>query len=91
MVTGIVLVNVERTMISAVIDNLMNLKGVTEVYSVAGEFDLVAVIRVEGNAELAEIIATKMTRIDGIVHSKTLVTLNSYSKIDLDKVFLPVR
>jgi hypothetical protein len=45
-------------------------------------------IRVADNAELAEIIATRMTRdIDGILHTKTLVTLNSYSKVDLEKIF----
>ena len=55
----------------------------------AGEYDLVAIIRVKENAELADIIATKMTRdLDGIIHTKTLVTLTAYSKIDLEKVFL---
>ena len=89
MVTGIVLVSVERSMINDVIDGLMKLQGVTEVYSVAGEYDLVAMIRVADNAELAEIIATRMTRdIDGILHTKTLVTLNAYSKVDLEKIFV---
>lgn len=89
MVTGIVLVSVERSMINDVIDGLMKLKGVSEVYSVAGEYDLVAMIRVSDNAELADIIASKMTKdIDGILHTKTLVTLKSYSKLDLEKFFL---
>jgi len=89
MVTGIVLVNVERSKINDVIKGLTNLQGVSEVYSVAGEYDLVAMIRVADNAELAEIVATRMTRdIDGILHTKTLVTLNAYSKVDLSKIFL---
>jgi len=89
MVTGIVLVSVERSIIKQKIHGLMKLQGVSEVYSVAGEYDLVAMIRVADNAELAEIIATRMTRdIDGILHTKTLVTLNAYSKIDLEKVFV---
>ncbi|MDR0932711.1 MAG: Lrp/AsnC ligand binding domain-containing protein [Victivallales bacterium] len=89
MVTGIVLVNVERAMISGVIEGLMKIKGVSEVYSVAGEYDLVVMIRVASNSELAEIIASRMTHdINGIVHTKTLVTLNSYAKIDLEKIFL---
>ncbi len=88
MVTGIVLVSVERAMIHSVIEDLMKLEGVSEVYSVAGEYDLVAMIRVSSNAELAEIIATRMTHdIHGIVHTKTLVTLNAYSKYDLEKFF----
>lgn len=89
MVTGFVLVNVERAMIDAVIEGLMRIDGVSEVCAVAGEYDLVVMIRVRNNAELADIIATRMTRdIGGIIHTKTLVALNSYSKIDLEKVFL---
>ncbi len=89
MVTGIVLVNVERAMIRTVIEDLMKIEGVSEVYAVAGEYDLVVMIRVQNNAELADIIASRMTRdINGIIHTKTLVTLNSYSKLDLEKIFL---
>lgn len=88
MVTGIVLVNVERPMLRQVISDIMALDGVSEVYAVAGEYDLVVMIRVSTNAELAEIIASRMTRdIKGIIHTKTLVTLESYAKVDLEKVF----
>ena len=88
MVTGIVLVNVERPKLSQVISDMMALTGVTEVYAVAGEYDLVVMIRVNSNAELADIIATKMTRdIQGIIHTKTLVTLKAEAKVDLEKVF----
>ena len=90
MVTGIVLVNVERPKLRQVINDLMAIDGVSEVYAVAGEYDLVVMIRVNTNAELAEIIATKMTRdIQGIIHTKTLVTLKAESKVDLEKVFAP--
>lgn len=88
MVTGIVLVNVERPQLRQVIDDMMALDGVSEVYAVAGEYDLVVIIRVKTNAELADIIATKMTRdIGGIVHAKTLVTLEAQAKVDLAQVF----
>ena len=88
MITGIVLVNVERAMIAEVTEGLMKIDGVAEIYSVAGEYDLVAIIRVRNNAELAEIIASRMTRdIRGIIHTKTLVTLTASSKVDLEKVF----
>ena len=89
MVTGIVLVNVERAMIRTVIEDLMKIDGVPDVYAVAGEYDLVVMIRVQSNAELADIIASRMTHdINGIIHTKTLVTLNAYSKLDLEKIFL---
>ena len=88
MITGIVLVNVERAMIGEVTEGLMKIDGIAEIYSVAGEYDLVAIIRVRNNAELAEIIASRMTRdIRGIIHTKTLVTLTASTKVDLEKVF----
>ena len=87
MVTGIVLINVERAMISNVINGLMKIDGVSEVYTVAGEYDLVAMIRVDSNAKLAEIIATKMTSdIKGIIHTKTLISLNANAKFDLSSL-----
>ena len=88
MVTGIVLVNVERPQLRQVINDMMALEGVSEVYAVAGEYDLVVIIRVKTNAELADIIASKMTRdIQGIVHAKTLVTLEAQAKVDLEQFF----
>ena len=88
MVTGIVLVNVERTMLQNVIDGLRKIRGIAEVYAVAGEYDLVLMIRVGDNAQLADIIANQLTRDRGIIHTKTLVSLKAYSDIDLEKVFL---
>lgn len=88
MVTGIILVSVERSKISSVIDGVSKIDGVTEVYTVAGEYDLVVIARVKTNAELSDIIACKMTRdIDGIIHTKTLISLSVKTKVDLDKAF----
>lgn len=88
MVTGIVLVNVERPLLRQAINGISLLPGVTEVYTVAGEYDLVVMIRVNSNAELADVIATKMTHdIQGIIHTKTLITLNVNAKVDLQKLF----
>ncbi|MBQ9789026.1 MAG: Lrp/AsnC ligand binding domain-containing protein [Lentisphaeria bacterium] len=88
MVTGIVLVNVDRPMLRQAINGIFALPGVTEVYTVAGEYDLVVMIRVGSNAELADVIATKMTHdIPGIRHTKTLISLNADAKVDLKAVF----
>lgn len=88
MVTGIVLVNVERQLLTQVIDSFMQIDGVTEVYAVAGEYDLVVMLRVKDNAQLSEIVTCKMTRdITGITRAKTLVTLEAKAKVDLSKLF----
>ena len=69
MVTGIALVTVERKMLRQATEALLQIPGVTEVYTVAGEYDLVVMIRVSTNAELSDVVANKMTRdIPGISH-----------------------
>ena len=88
MVTGIVLVNVERSMLQNVIDGLRKITGITEIYAVAGEYDLVLMLRVKDNAQLADIIANQLTRNNGILHTKTLISLKAYSELDLEKIFL---
>jgi DNA-binding Lrp family transcriptional regulator len=88
MVTGIVLVNVERPKLKAVIKALMAIDGVTEVYTVAGEYDLVVMVRTSSNSELSEVVAHQMTHnIEGIVHTKTLISLEENAKVDLREVF----
>ena len=63
MVTGIVLITVERNQLKEVIKEILALDGVSEVYSVAGEYDLVAMVRVKDNAQLSEIVADTKCRI----------------------------
>jgi DNA-binding Lrp family transcriptional regulator len=88
MVTAIVLINVERPILKQVIQDILGINGVTEVYPVAGEYDLVAMVRVNDNKELSDIVADKMPHhINGIVHTKTLIALDAHSKIDLQKAF----
>lgn len=88
MVTGIVLINVERPKLNSVIENVLKVNGVKEVYTVAGEYDMVAMIRVADNEKMSHIVADVMPHhIDGIVHTKTLIALKAYSEIDLESVF----
>ncbi|MDD2479012.1 MAG: Lrp/AsnC ligand binding domain-containing protein [Victivallaceae bacterium] len=87
-VTGIVLVNVERPMLKEVISRIMQLSGVSEVYTVAGEYDLVAMVRASDNRELADVVANKMMRdISGITHTRTLISLDVDAKFDLSPAF----
>lgn len=88
MVTGIVLVNVERSLLKSVIKEILAMEGVTEVYTVAGEYDLAVMVRVKDNAQLSEIVADKMPhQVKGITHTKTLICLSASSKFDLKKLF----
>ena len=88
MVTGIALVTVERKMLRQATEALLKIPGVTEVYTVAGEFDLVVMIRVSTNAELSDVVANKMTHdIPGILHTRTMISLQADAKVDLCKFF----
>ncbi len=88
MVTAIILVNVERDLIMDVVDEVLKIDGIKEVHSIAGEYDLAAIARVEDNQQLSMILADKMChQIKGITHTKTLISLGSYYNFDVEAAF----
>jgi DNA-binding Lrp family transcriptional regulator len=87
MVSAIVLLTVERDKINNVADTIADLDGVSEVYSVAGRYDLVAVIRVKTNDDLAKIVTEHIRKVPGIASSETLIAFRVYSKHDLERMF----
>ncbi len=87
MVSTIVLMNVERGQASNVGERLAAMTGVTEVYSVAGAFDLVALIRTENNEQLADLVSTEIGKIDQITATQTMIAFKTFSKFDLDAMF----
>ncbi len=87
MVSAVVLLGLERNRINEVAQELVSLDGVTEVYSVAGQYDLVAVLRVKDNDALAELVTGKMLKIEGIVRSETLIAFRVLSRYDLERMF----
>ncbi|MFQ6045453.1 MAG: Lrp/AsnC family transcriptional regulator [Gemmatimonadales bacterium] len=87
MVTAVVLINVQRDSINEVAEHLAAMDGVSEVYSVAGRYDLVAIVRVRTNEELAEIVTARMLKTKGIVGTETLIAFRAYSRHDLEAAF----
>ena len=87
MVSAIVLLNVARNKINAVAEKLAEMDGISEVFSVAGEYDLTAIIRVKDNEGLADLVTNRMLKVDGITRSKTLIAFKVYSKHDLETMF----
>ena len=85
--TAIVLINARRELINETAEELTRLDGVAEAYSVAGPFDLVAIIRARDNEEMAGIITGHMLRMKGIEKTTTLVAFRAYSRYDLDRMF----
>jgi len=87
MVSALVLLGLERDRINPVAEELVEMEGVTEVYSVAGQFDLVAVVRVADNDTLAELVTGRMLQLEGILQSETLIAFRVFSRYDLEHLF----
>ncbi len=87
MVTAIVLINTKRQMVNETAQQLVELDEVSEVYSVTGQYDLVAMVRVRSNEEMANLITGSMLRMVGIEKTLTLIALKTYSRHDLERMF----
>ena len=87
MITSIVLINAERTKINSAANQLASIDGITEVYSVSGRFDLVAIIRLSTNEELAELMTGKITAVEGIIKTESMVAFKTLSMLDIASMF----
>ena len=86
-VTAFVLISVEPSRIATLAQQLSDLKGIGEVYSVAGDEDLVAIVRVQHHDELAEVVTQRISALEGIVATRTLIAFQAYSKHDLEAMW----
>jgi DNA-binding Lrp family transcriptional regulator len=87
MLSAIVLLRTERDKTNKVAEALADMDGVTEVYSVAGRFDLAAIVRVADNDQLAKVVTERIRAISGIASSETLIAFQVYSRHDLERMF----
>jgi DNA-binding Lrp family transcriptional regulator len=87
MVTSIVLLTVERDKINRIAETIREMNGVTEVYSVGGRYDLVAIVRVQNNDQLAELVTGRLLQVQGIKSSETLIAFKVFSRHDLESMF----
>ena len=87
MVTSFVLINSAPDRTAALAEALAELEAVSEVYSVSGEFDLIAVVRVRQHDDLADVVTKEIAQLDGIVRTRTLIAFRAYSRHDLDAMW----
>lgn len=87
MITAIVLIHADTARIPEVAETVAELDGVSEVYSVAGDADLIAMVRVHQHEELNEVIAGRLNKVEGIVDTSTHIAFRAYSRHDLDAAF----
>ena len=87
MITTIVLIAVDSDQIPEVAEQIAEIDGVSEVYSVAGDVDLVAIVRVREFERIADVIAGQISKVTGVVHTDSHVAFRAYSRHDLDAAF----
>jgi DNA-binding Lrp family transcriptional regulator len=87
MVTALVLLTVTRDKVNSVAEKLADLEGISEVYSLAGRYDLAVIIRAQDNDQLAEVVTNHMLKVEGILTSETLVAFRAHSRHDLESMF----
>jgi DNA-binding Lrp family transcriptional regulator len=87
MVTAIVHINAEVDRIPEVAQTIAEIEGVSEVYSITGEYDLLAMVRVGAYEEIAEVVPGRINKVAGVLHTETHIAFRAYSKHDLDAAF----
>ncbi|MBB2911888.1 DNA-binding Lrp family transcriptional regulator [Streptosporangium becharense] len=87
MITAIVHINAEVDKIPEVAQTIAEIDGVSEVYSITGEYDLLAMVRVTAYEEIAEVIPGRLNKVPGVLHTETHIAFRTYSRHDLDAAF----
>jgi DNA-binding Lrp family transcriptional regulator len=87
MVTAVVLMNVRADETVRVANELADMDGVSEVFSVAGNYDLVAMLRVKDNEALADLVTTRIRAVAGITQTQTLIAFRAYSRREIESLF----
>ena len=87
MLTAIVMIDASPAQISDVAAAITAISGVGEVYSVTGEADLIAIVRVSSHEGLAAVIPDGINKVPGVLRTQTNLAFRTYSKSDLDQAF----
>ena len=87
MVTFIILFNVQKNRITEVAEQLAEMSEISEVYSVTGLYDLVAIVRTHTNDEVADLVTHRLGTIEGIEETDTMLAFKTYSRHDLESMF----
>lgn len=87
MLTAIVFVKADVARIPEVAQQIADLDGVTEVYSVTGRIDLIAIVRVRDHDEVAAVISDQLNKVEGVIDTETHIAFRAYSSLDLDQAF----
>jgi DNA-binding Lrp family transcriptional regulator len=87
MITAIVLVKADVERIPEVAEAIAALEGVSEVYSVTGQIDLITLVRVRTHEDIADVVADRLNKVPGVTSTETHIAFRAYSRHDLEAAF----
>lgn len=86
-ITAIVFVKADVARIPEVASAIAELEGVSEVYSVTGQIDLIVMIRVRRHEDVADVVADQVNKVPGVTDTETHIAFRTYSRHDLEAAF----
>lgn len=87
MITAVVFVKAEVSQIPEVAQAIAGIDGVSEVYSVTGQIDLIAMVRVRRHEDVAAVVADQLNKVPGVLETETHIAFRTYSSHDLEAAF----
>ena len=87
MTHAIVLIQSERSALATLGGQLADIAGVAEAYSVTGEWDFVAILRLREHSQLAQVVTAQISQLEGVSRTHTMVAFEAYSQHDLEALF----
>jgi DNA-binding Lrp family transcriptional regulator len=87
MITAIVFVKADVARIPEVAEKIAAIDGVSEVYSVTGQIDLITMVRVRSHDDVAEVVADQLNKVAGVLSTETHIAFRAYSQHDLESAF----
>ena len=87
MLTAVLLVKSTRGGLTSLGPKLADVPGISEVYTVTGEWDFVAIVRVREHEQLAPLVTGRISQLSGITRTHTMVAFEAYSRHDLEALF----
>ena len=87
MITAIVFIQADVAHLNEVAEMIADIPGVSEVYSVTGDLDLLAMVRVRTHEDIAAVVADKLNKVEGVLSTQTQIAFQTFSQHDLEEAF----
>ncbi len=87
MITAIVFIQADVAHLNEIAEKIADIVGVSEVYSVTGDLDLLAMVRVRTHEDIAKVVADQVNKVEGVLSTQTQIAFQTFSQHDLEEAF----